>query len=352
MGLGIAIAVSGVVDDVLACATGVEVNERMGSETTYQLRYPSDISDGDLPWLTEGKLDPGSELSVLVPVGEKMHCLVKGPVNSQNVHFEHGGAGSTLDVTGTDTSFKMDYQTKPVTWKDVTDSDVAQSILSSYGYTPDVDPTDSRHVEEKHALVQRESDLRFLRRLARRNGFQFWITCDAQSGVETAHFRRPKLDGEPEHELAINVPAPCLDSLDFTWDMERPTAVEGTQLDLNTLEDIDGAVDTSPQASLGGTGMSAIAPARQSLHFVTPVDDAGDLQARGKAALAESDWFLRGNCQTSLKRLGSLVRAHTLVAIVGAGSRYSGTYFVAGVSHSIDVTGHRMGIELVRNGWG
>ena len=40
-----------------------------------------------------------------------------------------------------------------------------------------------------------------------------------------------------------------------------------------------------------------------------------------------------------------------LSEIVGAGKRYSGAYYVAGVSHSIDASGHRMSIELLSNAW-
>jgi len=352
MGLGIAIAVNGVPDEALASATSVEVSERMGAEATYSLSYSVDISDGDLPWLTEGKLDPGSELAILVPVAGEVKCLIKGPVNRQSIHLAHGGAGSSVNASGSDTLSKMmNTPSEAVIWKDVTDSDVANSILSGHGYVPDVEGTNNRHLEDKHVLIQRDTDLSFLRRLARRNGYQLWVTCEPP-GIETAHFRAPILNEGVQRELGINVPAPCLDSLDFNWDMERPTAVTSAQLDLNTLGDIDGAVDASPQAPLGGRRLASLAPARQTMHFNAPVDDAGALQARGQAVLSEADWFLRGTCQTTLEKTGALIRAYMLVNIVGAGSRYSGIYLVAAVSHSIDATGHRMSIELVRNSWG
>lgn len=351
MGLGIVIAVDGVPDEALAGATSVEVSERMGGETTFGLTYSVDISDGDLPWLTDGRLDPGSDLAVLVPVDGRMECLVKGPVNRQSVHMAHGGAGSTVTVSGTDSLTKMEASPGgPVTWSNVTDSDVATSILAGHGYLPDVEMTSNRHVELKHVLIQRDSDLTFLRRLARRNGYLLWVTCEPP-GIETAHFRTPNLDASAAAELTVNVPAPRVDSLDFNWDLERPTAVTGAQLDLNTLGDIDGNVDATPQSSLGGAGLGSLAPARQSMHLVAPADDAGTLQSRGKAALAEADWFLRGSCQTTLEKTGVPIRAHTLVDILGAGSRYGGTYFVAGVTHNIDSTEHRMNIELVRNAW-
>ena len=88
------------------------------------------------------------------------------------------------------------------------------------------------------------------------------------------------------------------------------------------------------------------------MHLFAPVDDAGDLQARGAGLLVEADWFIQATCQTSLESLGGLVRAHTVVEVRGAGSRHSGKYFVAAVRHTIDSTAHKMDVTLVRNGWG
>ncbi len=127
--------------------------------------------------------------------------MVKGPVGAA-LHFEHGGAGSYLEVRGSDTAITMDREASSTIWTDVTDSD-AVSILSSYGLVPDVDSTSAGHYETKHVMVQRESDLSFVRRLARRNGFIFWVTCDP-SGIETAHFRKPPVDAPPAMTLKIN----------------------------------------------------------------------------------------------------------------------------------------------------
>jgi hypothetical protein len=38
--------------------------------------------------------------------------------------------------------------------------------------------------------------------------------------------------------------------------------------------------------------------------------------------------------------------------MAGAGSRYSGAYYVNGVKHIIDAAAHVMELELARNAWG
>ncbi len=351
MGLGIAIAVNGSIDKELAQATTVEVNERMGETTTYSICYEVDISEGDLPSLIDKRLDVGSELSILVPVENATHCLVKGPVHGHQIHIEHGGAGSWIEVKGSDSSIIMDREMRSVAWSDVTDSDTVQSIIANYGYTPDVQSTTAGHYQDKHVLVQRESDLRFIYRLARRNGFLFWITCDT-FGNETAHFKRPPLEGQPSVELIINLDSPNLQNLDITWDAERPTSVEGTQLDLNSKTNLEVAVGETPQMIQGNLSLKEITGDTRSIYLSAPADDAGDIRARGEGALIEADWFIKATCQCTLEGLGKIVCSHSILELRGAGSRHSGRYFVSGVHHTIDAASHRMDLELLRNGWG
>jgi hypothetical protein len=351
MNSGISIAVNGITDNELTQATSVEVSEQAGQASTYSLHYGLDILNGDLPYTIDSRLDAGSEISVLVSIDNIQQCLVKGPVHSQNIHIEHGGQGSYLAVKGSDTSIVMDRESQSTVWKDVTDSDAVQSILAKYSYTPDIETTSAGHYENKHTLIQRESDLSFVRRLARRNGIYFWITCDV-TGAETAHFRRPQSEGSSTAQLVINFDSPNLATLDIEWDVERPTSIEGLQLDLNTKNIISLSVQKTPQIILGDKGIIDITGDTRSVHLSAPANDAGDLQSRGEGALIEADWFIHASCMTSAAKLGSIIRPHTILEIRGLGSRHSGKYFVSGVTHKIDAVEHKMEIQLMRNGWG
>ncbi len=350
MALGATIAVDGRPDDELATATWVEVHERAGAPTTFRLRYEMDVSQGDLSQLVDARLGPGSTLAVLVASGGLTQCLVKGPVHGQSIHLEQGGAGSYVEVRGADTSSAMDREARSAVWDGVTDADAVSAVVGRHGYVADVDSTSSRHSEDGHVLVQRESDLRFVRRLARRNGFLFWISADAQ-GIETAHFKQPPLGGSPSATLAINQSPPKVLSFEVHWDVERPTSVEASQVDLLTKQDVDGDVATSPLPALAAQALDAITGDTRSTLLAAPADDAGDLQARAGGALIEALWFIRARCQAQLDALGALVRAHTVVQVDGAGSRHGGRYFVSGVRHLLDLNRHSMEIELARNAW-
>jgi hypothetical protein len=351
MGLGIVIAASGVPDEELSDAYKIEVYERMGETTTFRIQYNIDIADGDFPTLIDARLDPGAELAVIARFDDKDNYLVKGPVTGQHVRFNHGGAGSFVEVSGADSSIAMDRETKSVVWSSGADSDAVSQIAGTYSFIPDIDLTPAMHDEDKHSLLQLDSDLRFVKRLARRNGCLFWISCD-ETGRETAHFRRPALDGDPAGNIDINMDTNTVDSLDLDWDVEVPTSLVAGELNLNDGSPIDGNVPLSPLLPLGTSSLAAITGDTRSVHIATPVDDAGDLQARGEAALIEAGWFIRASCETTVSAAGGLVRPNTIVNLRGFGSRHSGKYYVAAVRHVIDQSAHNMSIELIRNAWG
>src|SRR6185369_10037755 len=98
MGLGISIRLGGSPDDTVASAALVKVVEKIGEPTSFNLEYALDIAEGDLPLLSEDKLGPGSEISILVPTSDSTYCLVKGPVYGQQIHLVQGGSGSVLEV--------------------------------------------------------------------------------------------------------------------------------------------------------------------------------------------------------------------------------------------------------------
>lgn len=353
MGLGIAIRVGGAPDGVAASALSAEVTERMGQPTSYRLDYSLDIADSDFPLLVDARFGPGSEISILAPAGGRTECLVKGPVYGQQIRMEQGGAGSMLSVLGADSLVRLDREDKVVAWSDVTDGLAVTQILSRNSFIPDVDTTQAAHLTLKHTLIQRETDLAFIRRLARRNGNLFWLSCD-ELGIETAHFKRPPLTGAADCELVINLtdPRSNVTSLEIAWDVERPVTASAAEVDLTNKSDISASVQRSPLEALGGSAFADVAGSgTRAAHVDAPVDDSGDLQARAEAGLIEASFFVRASGSTTLAALGKVLRSHRLVNLRGAGSRHSGLWFCSAVRHSIDLSEHRMEFELIRNGW-
>jgi phage protein D len=336
-------------DDLASGATRVEVCERIHEPTTYRIRYQLTEQDGDFAILSDGRLAPGGELTIGTQVADTPHVLVQGQVYGQKLKFMHGVRESWVEVCGGDKAFEMDREVKTKVWSDQSASDTVSAILSGYGVTPAVDPIATTHTEDTHTLLQRDTDLRFVRRLARRYGHWFWFTTDAM-GTTTAHFKRPVTTGSQVATLEISTKNPSLAELEIEWDVERPGAAVTKQLKLSDLSIIDGQVAKSPLPPLGTAGLADLAPVRQA-RLGAAVDDVGDLRARAEATLIDGGWFLRARGQTNARALNAVLRTHTLVAVDGLGKRHSGGYMVASVRHVLDGDGHTMEFELIRNAW-
>jgi hypothetical protein len=340
-------------DNLTNQINNIEVYEKADENTTYKMNFMVDVCDGDIGKSIESATAPGKILSILAKVKDEFVCLVKGPVTQQEAHMQHGGSGSWMHVEGEDTGHTMDRATDFRVTDSASDADIATQVIQSNGQMiPDVESTPgSMHDENNHSHVQRETNLALLRTLARRNGFHFWITYDA-TGMATGHFRSRSLDGSPAATLIVNQENYNIDSLRVSADTRAPSQTVGRQLDLRNKSDIDGS-NTLTDTTLGNESLATLSGSQtQSTHFAPVVDDAGAMRSRGTGALREAQWFIHATCRTSLHRLCQIVRFHTVIEIVGAGSRHSGKYYVTGVKHSINSVSYAMELELARNAWG
>lgn len=350
MTIGAAILSNGLPEPSMPMPGEIQVVEAVNQATQYRLRYGTNIEDGDFPLLTNSLLDPESVLAVVIPGSPIPSILVSGPVVSQEINIVHGGEGTTVDVYGMDMSVSMDRENRSVVRSNINDSTAVMEILAGYAIVPDAAVTSTFHTDLKHPLVQRETDLRFIRRLARRNGFWFWVT-DAAPGVSIGHFKAPPVDGTPAQELRLNVSEPNVDSVSVKWNSERPVSASLAQLDLGSLSSIDGSSQRSSINGLADQHLADIVPTARELHLSVPADDTGDLTSRGNAALIENGWFVKVQVQVRKSRLNSVIRSHTLVNIQGLGTRHSGKYLVSRVVHDINQEDHLMTVDLIRNGW-
>jgi hypothetical protein len=355
MGLNILICVNDQPNDALTqLVSEVEVYEKIDENTHYKLHFVVDVCDGDIAQSLQSITTNGTILSVLAQTDNGLACLVKGPVLQQDSNIQHGGAGSWIKVEGEDLGYVMDHTVQFRVTDSGTDADIVTQLISSYpNMTADVEATpSSTYDENNHSHVQRASNLSVIKTLARRNGYHFWITVD-EAGQGTGHFRSRSLLGNTTADLIVNAEYNNIEGLQLNADTRRATQTEGLQVNLRTREIIGNNVSLDDPALGTDTLATAAGDTAQTVHLAPTVDDAGAMQARSEGALRDAQWFINATCRTSVHRLcNKLIRFHTLVNMVGAGSRYSGKYYVTGVKHTINAAAHAMDLELARNAWG
>lgn len=358
----------------------LEVEENMDLPGAVQLNLPVSRNDaGELTYVSDDNLRPMTSVAVVVmpPTdaaaavagalagalgggggAPTAQCIFDGYVLSHKLHLENGLTNSTLAVWGQDYSWAMNLTEKVKEWTDMTDADAAGAIFADYGITPDSGNSadDSpAHVESGHTLMQRASDIQFLRNLARRNGKICRIACADKQGVRTGFFAAPKLDGDPVVTLSITDPtAWTVNALDVEWDATRATSVVAHQA-LFTDGDSDGVsadISDSGLPLLSDRNLATFTGKPMTVLLAAPVDDGGELTLRAQSLLRESGWFVRCEGESDLARLGTVLRVGTIVQLDGAGALHSGKYLVWSVRHTITADAHKMKFVLVRNAVG
>ena len=338
----------------------VEVEENVDLPGALLLKLPVSATDAsDLTYVNDTRLRPLASIAVVATQdGKPDECIFDGYVLQHKLHLETGSTSSTLQVWAQDSSWLMNLEEKVREWVNVTDANVALSIFESYGITAAHENSDDdspSHTEDGRTLMQRGSDIQFLRQIARRNGKLCRVACKDTPGKRIGYFAKPQVQGAPVLSLALHDPeSPSVDALDFEWDVTRPSAVKARQA-LLTNSDADGvSVSTSDSglAALDDQSLADFVGQPMTALLTTTVADAGELKLRSAGLLRESGWFARCEGEADVARLGAVIRAGTVVSVDGAGALNSGKYFVWSVRHTCTLQNHTMHFSLVRNALG
>jgi phage protein D len=340
----------------------VEVEESVELPGAIRLELPvTRTTSGDLLHVSDARFGPHANLAVVVTAGDRPpECIFDGYVLSHKVHLDTGTTEGALSIWGQDASWLMNLEEKVREWSDVTDASVANTIFGEYGFDAAAENTEDdspSHTEAGHTLMQRASDIQFLRQLARRNGKLCRVACGQEAGRRTGFFAKPSLDGEPAVTLTLNPGKPgeeTVRALDFEWDVTRPTEVAARQAMFDS-DDEDGAsgdASDSELSLLDARGLADFSGKPMKVLLTAPVDDAGELQMRARSLLREAAFFARCTGEADGARLKAVLRAGTVVRVEGAGSLYSGKYLVWSVRHRLASHEHTMSFTLVRNAVG
>jgi phage protein D len=347
-------------EDFYTQMTSLEVEDNIDLPAAFQLQLPvSRKPSGGLTFVDDDPFQPFASFAVVINVeGQDRECIFDGFVLSHKLHMETGTTNATLQVWGQDASVLMNLEEKVKEWVDTTDAKVANTIFDGHGIgaAPEniLDESPS-HPESGHTLMQRGTDIQFLRRLAKRTGKFVRVTCADQPGERTGYFAKPSLDASPALKLILNDPDNWnVNALDIDWDIMRPSTVKARQTLFNdeTSDGVSGDAIDSGLPALDQRGLAAFAGRPVTVLLAAPVDDAGELLQRSRAVLRDAGWFVHCEGECDIARLNQVIRAGTVVEIAGIGSVHSGKYLVWSVRHTITQDTHKMRFVLARNAVG
>ena len=275
-----------------------------------------------------------------------------GYITAVNLNLTSEPGGTTLEVTAMDTSVLMSLEEKVATWPDMSDSDIAQQIVSTYGVQLQSDSTATVHQENDTTVIQRGSDFQFVRDLALRNGLEFYFETDKTSGEVVAYFRAPQLTDTTQPDLAIQFGDDSnLVNFSARLDGQRPLSVKAQQVDIKAGSPNPAQVgdtqlnklgDKDSNTLIGDSLGSLVTPQdsqAQMLLLATPTSDATELQTMAQAVRDEAGWFIAATGEINSDAYQAVLRPHRTVLVKGAGKTYSGKYYVSKVTHDMKADG-------------
>ena len=358
-------------EDFYGDVVSVAVEESTSAAGTLQLRIALRLQDdGTWTYLDDDRLalfnavtvkagftDGGglaAALGSLLGGGESndgLKTVFDGFITDVDLELGSEPDDAFINISGMDASVLMSVEEKVVAWPDMSDGDIVQQIVSSYGIAVQADPTATVHQETDTTIVQRGTDIQFVRDLAQKNGMEFYFETD-DAGTPNAYFRAPQLGGTPQPDLAIQFGDQSnLKRFNAHMTGQRPLNVKAAQIDVSadsanlaTVSDTQltklGASDAT--ALIGGRLGSLVVPAEaqaQMLVLGPPTSDAGEMQTFVQAVRDEAGWFISGSGEINSDAYQSVLRPRRLVLIKGAGTTFSGKYYVTRVVHEMNHEG-------------
>lgn len=347
------------------------VAEHTAGASTLQLRLvTSRTDDGSWRYLEDSRLALFSKVSVKLGftggggLAALLGALAGGlggaggndglePIFDGYITTVEAGLGSVpggayIDISAMDTSVLMSLEEKIVAWPNLSDGDIVSQIVASYGVPVQAESTATVRQANDTTILQRATDIQFVRELAQRNGMEFYFETDKDSGEVMAYFRPPQLDGTPQPDLAIQFGEQSnLSNFTARLNGQRPLNVKVAQVDIKANSPNSVQVGDSQLAPLGASDAAAlvggplgslITPKEaqaQMLVLGPPTSDATELRTLAQAVRDEASWLISARGEVNGSAYQSVLRPRRLVLVKGAGTPYSGKYYVTSVVHEL-----------------
>lgn len=335
--------------DLFLSLLEMDVEEDHRLATTFRIKLSiQKQDDGMWTFLDDDRLQLWKKLEITATVADGDTSLITGYVTRMNAHIADSETDSFLELRGMDATCLMNLEEKIKDWPGQSDSDIASQILSSYGLTAQVDDTSVVHDDTVSTIIQRDTDIQFLKRLAWRNGFECVVRGD------TAYFQKPPLSGTPLPVLAAFFgPDTNVNWLDVRMNGTRPMQVEMHQIDAIGKQVLDATAVQGQQTQLGSNPASSLSPpgGATSKMIVRHRIATGqqEMTAFSQAVSDEAEWFIEATGEVDSLIYGSVLQSRQLVPIKGVGGTFSGMYYVTQVKHSFTVDRYMQKFTARRN---
>jgi hypothetical protein len=340
--------------DVMSALANIEVTSDAKSSDGFQMTFSLAKGILDYNLLAGGTFDPGTRVIIGVMLGVKPEVLIDGIITHHELAPSNEPGRSTLTVTGTDISVMLDLEEKEEKFENQPDFIIFTRLIAAYaqfGLVPKATPTTNVPIMLQLIPRQaRETDLKFIQRMATRNGFVFYIE-PVTVGVNKAYFGPENRLGLPQPALSLNMgPSTNIDTLTFSQDGLATVKTKGTFIE--PILKLSIPIPSLPSLKLPPLASSPARALRTVLLRDTSNKNAGQAASAAVSAVTNSPDPVTGKGEVDTVRYGHILRSRKPVGVRGAGRSYDGFYYVQSVTHNIARGEYKQSFSLSREGTG
>ncbi len=341
------------VDSLVSLEVTNNDRERDGFQWTFRIGKDSPL---DYSLLASGLFDPPSRVIIMTLINGLPQVLIDGIITNHQVAPSNRPGESSLHVTGEDVSVMMDLEEKSATYPNQPDSVIVTRLIASYiqyGLVPTVTPTTDVPIILDRVPTQQKTDLAFIRDLAQRNGFVFYVQPTGVPGINTAYWGPDNRIGIPQPALTMNMGAETnVDSaMNFQFNALGPVEPQVSYLDPDKQKIVILPVPSTSSLHPPLSRQPAVA-----LRKSTPRDTANlnvvQASAVALSTAIETSDAVTVSGQVDTVRYGRVLQSGGLVGVRGVGQTYDGLYYVQRVTHQIKRGSYKQSFSLTREGRG
>ena len=331
-------------EDVLAALTSVQVVSASGeADSGFELQFTLSKRSAlqTLFLIGSGVMLPFVRVVIVVNFRGTDHVLMDGLMTQQSITPGTDPSHSTLSLRGTDLSAAMNiidfsglpYPALPMFAR-------VAAVIAKYaalGVIPLVIPPIVTDIPiPTNEIPQHQGkDLEYLRYLAHRSGYVFYVDPGPVPGVSTAYWGPEVKIGYPQPALNIDMDAfTNVESLQFRIEKERKV------IPLVRIQEEKSKVPLElpiPDITPLNPPLGQIPPLPPNIVPLRDSDQASPLTAvmMGLAEASRSSDAVFGSGTLDVLRYGNILKSRQLVGVRGGGTAFDGLYYVDKVTHDI-----------------
>ena len=346
---------------VLDALTQIEVvtpDEAAGAFTlSFTLSVQSPLQT--LFLLSGGSVVPLLRVIVVVTVNGTPQVLIDGVVTKTEITPGADQRHTNLQVTGDDLTAvmqKLEFSGLPgLPYPAMPAEAIVALLVAKYaflGIVPLVIPSIAIDVPipTDRIPTQQGSDLEYVRALAERVGYVFYLDPGPAPGMSTAYWG-PKIKvGVPQPALNADMDAASnVDSLSFSYDGNARSLpivyIQNEQTKIPLAIPIPDISPLNPQLGL-------IDPPPQKFRVLPETAKYTPIRAMllGMAEASKSADTVTGKGTLDVTRYGRVLKARQLVGVRGVGPAFDGLHYVSEVRHTIKRGEYKQSFNLTRKG--